>query len=96
MYKKVNVADRKVGPNMQKLAAFKASRDAIPDGGGLVDAIDFIKDQNRFKKSMLDSVLWAFAAVDVMKTAPDNPYGDDDEVIAGAIVAEIEKRLEAG
>jgi hypothetical protein len=31
----------------------------------------------------------------LVKAAPDNPYGDDDEAIAGAILAGIEERKRA-
>lgn len=81
--------NRKIGENVRKLASLKASRDAIPDGGGLADAIDFITDKQRFFESMKASVLWAFEAVDAVKSAPDNPYGDDDEKIAGGILDAI-------
>jgi len=31
--------------------------------------------------------------IELIKSAKDNPYGDDDEQIAAAIIAEVEKKF---
>lgn len=84
-----DIKTRKLSENVRKLASLKASRDAMPDGAGLADAMEFIMDRTRFIETMKASVIWAFEAIDAVKASPDNPYGDDDEEIAGAILAQI-------
>lgn len=86
------MTERKLGENARRLMLHKASRDAIPSGGGMADGIAFLMDTEKMKASFQAATEWTFAAIDVMKTAPDNPYGDDDEAIAGAYLAEIERR----
>lgn len=80
------------GPNVRKLIVFKASRDAIPDGGGMADGMRFLTDPT-YRKTVLDGAeRWVIRALDVVKTSPDNPYGHDDEAIAAAILERIDDR----
>lgn len=85
------MTNRPQGPNVKMLIVRKMSFDAIPDGGGFLDGIRFITDPDRIRESARKATEWAFAAIDLVKAAHDNHYGDDDEVIAG----EILRRLEA-
>lgn len=86
------MSNKQRGPNVKKLIVFKASRDAIPDGGGFADGMRFLTDQ-AYRKAVLDNAeRWVDRALSVVKTSPDNPYGHDDEVIAAAILARIEAR----
>jgi hypothetical protein len=85
--------ERKLGPNMRRLLARVVARRAIPSGGGLADGINFIKDQNRFKQVHRESLAWIDEAINVIRSAPDNCYGDDEETIAGVIVDEVEKAI---
>lgn len=80
--------------NTVRLALLKMGRDAIPDGGGLVDGIRFLSS----KESMLaglhaaqDFVRQAIYAV--RNAAEPNPWRNaDDEEIAGELLSRIEKR----
>jgi hypothetical protein len=86
---------RKIGPNLKKLMVHFMAVDAIPAGGGLQAAVDLIMSPNGLRDSAMRSLAQALAAVDAMRAAPDNPYGDDEEVIAGEFVKQIEERKAA-
>lgn len=81
--------DRKLTPNIKRLLAYKVSRDAIPAGGGLAAGLDFLMNTERIVEVSRNALAWIDAAIAVVKTAPDNPYGDDDEAIAGAILDQL-------
>ena len=78
--------------NVNKLIIRKISVDAIPKGGGFQDAIGFLTNPTAICETAKRAKEWVGAAIQAVKDAPDNPYGDDDEVIAGIILEEIEKR----
>lgn len=80
-----------VGPNVKRLIIHKMAMDAIPDGGGFADGIDFLLS-GKLGESAKSATAWVKEALRVFKTAPDNPFGDDDEAIAGAILQKIEER----
>lgn len=80
---------RKLGPNMRSLVIRKVARDAIPSGGGFADGVEFLMNPEKVAATHREALAWADQAIAVMKTAPDNPYGDDEEVIAGAILKAI-------
>lgn len=85
---------RKIGPNLKKLMIHFMAVDAVP-AGGLQSAVDLIMSPNGLRDSAMRSLAQALAAVDAMRAAPDNPYGDDEEVIAGEFVKQIEERKAA-
>ncbi|MFA7218622.1 MAG: hypothetical protein WC057_08505 [Dehalococcoidales bacterium] len=78
--------------NVNKLIIRKMSVDAVPKGGGFQDAIGFLMNPTVMHETAVRAIEWVGAAIQAVKDAPDNPYGDDDEVIAGIILEEIEKR----
>jgi hypothetical protein len=82
----------KHGPNVNKLIIRKASLLAVPAGGGLADGIKFFTDAEHRKKILGEAETWVVQAIEVVKTAPDNPYGHDAEAIAAALLAKIEER----
>lgn len=86
------MTDRKLGPNIKRLLAIVSAKIMIPPGGGLADGIRAITTPG----AMVDAARQGLAQVDqmiaVVRSAPDNPYGDDEEVIAGAILAQLEER----
>ena len=84
---------RPQGPYVKKLAIRFMSVDAVPKDGGFGDAIAFLANPGRVIESARESVANAFAAIDAVKSASDNPYGNDDETIAKAIVEACEKRI---
>lgn len=86
---------RHIGPNLKKLMIHFMAVDAIPAGGGLQAAVDLIMSPNGLRDSAMRSLAQALAAIDAMRAAPDNPYGNDEEVIAGEFVKQIEERKAA-
>ncbi|KKL17574.1 hypothetical protein LCGC14_2484200 [marine sediment metagenome] len=74
------------GPNVKKLIIRKMSKDMVPDGGGLPDALVALATPGNLSKVAGEATKWVEAAIAVVKTAPDNPYGDDDEAIAEAVL----------
>ena len=85
------VTARPLGENVRKLMFKFVAKDSIPAGGGLLDGIQFLTSPN-LRERMKKATERTFAAIDAIKAAPDNQWGDDDEAIAGAILSEIEKR----
>lgn len=81
--------NRKLGPNERRLLTYFAARVAIPPGGGMQAAISAIKNLGEVTRVALAEMDQAIA---VIKAAPDNPYGDDNEIIAGAILLTLEKQ----
>lgn len=80
------MSERRLGRNLKRLLAIKVSRDAIPNGGGFADGLDFLMNPQRIKEVSLKALEWCDQAIAAVKSAPDNPYGDDEEVIAGVIL----------
>lgn len=83
---------RILGPNMKRLMAYRVAREAIPPGGGMASAIQSIVTPGRLSELSRNALAWCDEAINAMRSAPDNPYGDDEETIAGAIVAELDKK----
>lgn len=80
---------RTLGPNAKKLLAHFMAREAVPIGGSLADGLDFLVNPERRRSGAERAMHNLEAALSVVKSAPDNPYGDDDEAIAGAILARV-------
>lgn len=83
------MSDRKLGPNAKKLLARFAARIAIPPGQGMLAGIKAIQNMAEITRAALASMDTAIAA---MRAAPDKWYSDDEEEIAGIILAELEKK----
>lgn len=80
------------GPNVRKLIAHKMSLLMVPAGGGLATALQALTKPGNLAAVAKEATAWVEAAIAVVKTAPDNPYGEDDEAIAGAILKGIADR----
>ena len=78
--------NKPMGKNVKRLLAYKVSRDAIPNGGGFAAGLDFLMDKERMIQVSRDALAWIELALAAVKAAPDNPYGDDDELIASVIL----------
>ena len=74
-----------------RLTLEKVSRDAIPPGGGMAAGIEFFSDPNRIRETTAAAFEWAEQAINVMRAATDNPYGDDEEILAQVILDELER-----
>lgn len=83
----------KYGPSVTKLILKLSVFEAIPPGGGFADGVKFFTDSDHRKQVMERSEAKALKAIDLIKSAPDNPHGDDDEAIAEMILVDVEKRL---
>lgn len=87
--------NRKAGPNVRKLIVRKMSLDAVPARGGLISALQFLSSKDRIMDGFRTAAAWTYEAIDAVKATPDNPYGDDDEAIAAAILTKIEERKQS-
>ena len=65
---------------------------AIPDGGGIAAGIDYLLDKEKQIKIIEKAFEQAEAIIQVIREAPDNTYGNDEEVIAKAILDKIKER----
>lgn len=90
------MTERKIGANMRRLISYKAAQNTNPDGGGIGGAMNALSSALQTPGHMAeifsDAQKWADEAVNVIRALPDNPYGDDEEAIAGAFLEEIENR----
>jgi hypothetical protein len=83
----------KHGPNVTKLILRFVAKEAIPAGGGIADGIKFFTGSPQYRKKLLDQAeADAMNAIDIVIHAPDNPYGNDPEEIAKAILDKLEER----
>lgn len=80
------------GPNMMKLIGEFVAACAVPSGGGLGDALKFFTDPVYRKWCLKEAEKMAVQAVNFVISAPDNPYGDDVEVIAGVIEQKLKNK----
>jgi hypothetical protein len=70
--------ERVLGPNMKKLLARVVARKSIPPGGGMADAINIITTPGALLEVTRVSLDWTDQAIQAVRSAPDNPYGNDD------------------
>lgn len=84
---------RKLGPNANKLLIRFMSREAIPDGGDIMDGVKFFLDESHRHKVMDKALANMDLAIKAVRSAPDNPYGDDEEIIAGVILEKIQEKM---
>ncbi len=82
------------GPNVKRLIAHKMSLLMVPPGcgTGLKTAIEALTKPGNIVAVALEATAWVEQALTLVKTAPGNPFGDDDEAIAGEILKGIEAR----
>jgi len=84
--------DRKLGPNMKRLLTFFIARLSVPPGGGFAAAIESLLSAERMKENAREGLRQVDQAITAMRAAPDKWYSDDEEEIAGIILAELDKR----
>lgn len=80
------------GKNVTQLMTRFLAVEAIPSGGGFEDGIEFFVNAERRKQVIEAAKIKTLQAIALVKTAPDNPYGDDDELIAGELLRRIAER----
>lgn len=82
---------RKVGKNVKSLVALKVAAYLIDTSVvGFIDSHAFYADRVLFAKVTRQSLEWSFQAIDAIKSASDNPHGNDDETIAQVILDNFE------
>jgi len=82
----------KYGTNVTKLITQFIAREAIPSGGGIASAVEFFQNPERRKQVLEAAETKAIQAIALIKTAPDNLFGNDDELIAGELLKKIAER----
>lgn len=80
------------GPNVKKLIASRMAVIAIPRNGGFQDGIAFLTNPAAITQAARDATEWVNDAVSAVKQSPNNPFGDDDEAIAGEVLRQIEEK----
>jgi hypothetical protein len=82
------------GPNVKKLIVAKMSTDAVPKGGGLQDAINFLSTKESIIAGARKATEWVEAAILAVRAAAEpNPWKDaSDEDIAAEILKGVEAR----
>lgn len=81
----------KVGPSVRRLIAERMAQN-ITILGGLDGALKTLASRSRLAASAREAELWVDKAIRAVKSAPDNPYGDDDEAIASKILESLNER----
>jgi len=80
------------GPNVKKLIIHRMAMVIVPSDGGVINVIEVFKDADRLTRTAREATAWVKEAIAAVKAARDNPYGDDDEAIAGEILRQIKKK----
>ena len=65
---------------------------AVPPNGGMADALKALTTPGRLTEIAKESTEWVRQALEVVKSAPNNPFSSDEE-IAGEILRRVEERL---
>ena len=87
------MSNRQLGPNAKRLLAHFIAWEAVPRNGGLADGLRFLSDPDARRRGLERAMSNTQTAIDLVKSAPDNPYGDDDEAIAAAILERVNRRV---
>ena len=59
---------------------------ATPSNGNFADGIAFLLNAEKVNETAKIATKWVINAIELLKSCKDNPYGDDDETIAKAIL----------
>jgi hypothetical protein len=82
--------NKPMGANVKRLLAIHSSNVSIKRyGGGIAGSVEGIKNMASVAREAMGEIEQMIQAV---KSAPDNPYGDDDEVIVGEILRQYDER----
>ena len=58
----------------------------------MVSVVEFFANENVRRDIVSKAKTEMESAINLIRLAPDNPFGSDDEAIAGWLVSEIEKK----
>lgn len=76
-----------VGPNVRKLICERMTALMISNN----DSMDLLSRAEQLSSIAKSATDWVEYALQMVKSAPDNPYQDDDEKIAEAILCAMNK-----
>lgn len=79
------------GPNTKRLFSEFVANAAIPNDGGIDHGLKFFTDREYRKRVLETATQNTILAIDVVRSAPDNPHATDDE-IAAAILQKLKER----
>jgi len=81
-----------MGPNVKALLIEFLARIAVPPGGGLADGLATLTNPDKMRLQAKQAQAEMEIALAAVKATRDNPFGDDDEAIAGSLLALLEER----
>lgn len=83
-----------MGKNVKELWMQWAAADAIHTGDAapFFNGLSVLSDKTLLKNNFRQALIKVEDALAAIKSSPDNPYGDDDEVIAGEILRRLVER----
>lgn len=90
------MSDTPIGPNVKRLIAYRMAQLMIPDGTAdpVVTGIRNIATPGKLAACGREATQWVQDALSVLTSAPDNPWGEDEEAMAGALIRRINARLQ--
>lgn len=78
--------------NVAQLVIRKASVDLIPAGASFADGAANMAKPGNLQRALREAKVWVDQAIAAVKSAPNNPYGTDDEEIAAVILKKLEEK----
>ena len=81
--------------NVKRLIALRMSILAIPPGteNPMKTGMQAILEPEKLSSIAKEATEWVKMAINLVKTSPDNPYGNNDEMIADAILRKLDKAV---
>ena len=75
---------------VNKLVIMRASRKAVPDGGGFEDAAQSITSKSLFTHHLPEARKWVEEAIFLVRSSPGGEKFESDEEVAGEIIRQLE------
>lgn len=93
-WRKTHLNKKKLGPNVKQLIIMRMSNEAVPRGGGLNDALNFLSSRESIMRGMREATDWVQEAIELVRNAADpNPLKNaSNETIAGELLRRIEEK----
>jgi len=88
------VMSKPQGPNIKRLICEKMSAIAVPPGGGLKDALQFLQSKDSIIAAAKEATRFVELAIQAVREAPQpNRFAlADDEEIAGEILRQVHEK----
>jgi malate synthase len=89
----------KRGPNVRRLIVTRMAALIVPAGSGedsFSVAIEALRKKDNLLRICREATAWVGEALAAVKSAPDNPHGNNDEAIAAVILQKIEEAKAGG